>query len=348
MTRVALTLALLFIFLQGSAIWAQQLDLDAQQAPNDVEQMVASLKQAAADGEPEAQYSLGVLYQLGEGGLEQDLARAKSLYESAVQADHPGAMNNLGHMYRVGQGVEQDLGEALELFRAAAGQDHPLAHYNLGLMFEQGQGVERDVGEAMSRYNTAASRGHLDAGYRLGILLARQGELQAAEQALFQVAAQGHVDAQTDLAILFVQPRPDDTPEETTNRSVAAFVWVNLAAERGDERAREVRKEFREQIGNRELLAIAQQQLTDLGYDTKGVDGLIGRNTRSAIQAFSEDLGLSDVPSYPEDIEYLIALTAHQGLVRMNQARREAVRQRQQQQGQGETDLPESLAPSGQ
>jgi membrane-bound lytic murein transglycosylase B len=35
-----------------------------------------------------------------------------------------------------------------------------------------------------------------------------------------------------------------------------------------------------------------QQRLTALGYDTKGVDGVIGRNTRAALQRFQSDRGL--------------------------------------------------------
>jgi len=37
---------------------------------------------------------------------------------------------------------------------------------------------------------------------------------------------------------------------------------------------------------------ILQQALTDLGYDPKGVDGIIGTNTRKALQAFQKDQGI--------------------------------------------------------
>lgn len=35
-----------------------------------------------------------------------------------------------------------------------------------------------------------------------------------------------------------------------------------------------------------------QQLLTDRGYDTKGVDGIIGKNTRTAVRAFQREIGL--------------------------------------------------------
>lgn len=37
----------------------------------------------------------------------------------------------------------------------------------------------------------------------------------------------------------------------------------------------------------------AQQALTSLGFDTKGVDGIIGPNTRAAILAFQKGFGIA-------------------------------------------------------
>lgn len=54
-----------------------------------------------------------------------------------------------------------------------------------------------------------------------------------------------------------------------------------------------------------------QQRLTNLGYDTKGVDGVIGRNTRAALQRFQADRGLL-ADGYPT-VEMLAAVRAASG-----------------------------------
>ncbi len=78
------------------------------------------------------------------------------------------AQNNLGGMYREGQGVPQDYAEAVKWYRLAAEQGHASAQYNLGSMYDNGYGVPQDYAEAVKWYRLAAEQGHASAQNNLG------------------------------------------------------------------------------------------------------------------------------------------------------------------------------------
>ena len=68
------------------------------------------------------------------------------------------AQFNLGVMYDNGQGVLQDYTEAVTWFRKAADQGHAPAQADLGVMYAHGQGVPQDYVQAHKWFNLAAAR----------------------------------------------------------------------------------------------------------------------------------------------------------------------------------------------
>ena len=54
------------------------------------------------------------------------------------------AQFNLGFMYEYGKGVPQDYQQAAKWYKLAANQGHAYGQYNLGLMYVQGDGVPQD------------------------------------------------------------------------------------------------------------------------------------------------------------------------------------------------------------
>lgn len=60
------------------------------------------LQQRAAGGDVEAQYQLGLRYESGAWGAEQDSAKALCWLNKAAEAGHRGAMTSLAHIYRDG------------------------------------------------------------------------------------------------------------------------------------------------------------------------------------------------------------------------------------------------------
>ena len=73
------------------------------------------------------------------------------------------AQYNLGVMYDEGTSVEQDLGKAAEWYRKAAEQGFVDAQANLGLMYFHGQGVSQDYQAAAHWLNLAVANGDTEA-----------------------------------------------------------------------------------------------------------------------------------------------------------------------------------------
>ena len=82
---------------------------------------LAGLRQAADQGDPDAQFSLGVLYVNGRG-VERNDELAMSWFRRAAEQGYADAQNNLGFMYDNGRGVERDNEVAVSWYRRAAQQ----------------------------------------------------------------------------------------------------------------------------------------------------------------------------------------------------------------------------------
>ena len=70
------------------------------------------LRQAAEQGDGDAQYNIGVKYHDGDG-VPQDYAEAVKWYRLAADQGEARAQHNLGMMYYKGEGVPQDVVEAV-------------------------------------------------------------------------------------------------------------------------------------------------------------------------------------------------------------------------------------------
>lgn len=92
------------------------------------------------------------------------------LYRQAAEQGNADAQILLGNMHASGQGVPRDYAEAAKWYRRAAEQGNADAQYNLGMMYANGQGVPRDSSEAAKWCRNAADQGHGDAQYDLGVM----------------------------------------------------------------------------------------------------------------------------------------------------------------------------------
>ena len=73
----------------------------------------------------------------------------------AAEQGHAEAQFNLGVMYDIGQGVKQDYFKAVEWYQKAAEQGNALAQYNLGVMYAKGQGVRQNYTKAKEYFGLA-------------------------------------------------------------------------------------------------------------------------------------------------------------------------------------------------
>jgi hypothetical protein len=109
----------------------------------------------AENGDADAQFHLGVMYESGQGVRRND-ADAIKWYRQAAEQDDAVAQFNLGVMYA--KGGAPNYAEAALWYRLAA--DHGLAgaQFNLGMMYVEGQGVPQDDVQAHMWLDLSASQ----------------------------------------------------------------------------------------------------------------------------------------------------------------------------------------------
>ena len=100
-------------------------------------------KPLAEQGDADAQYNLGIMYDTGRGVLQDYKTAVKWWTLSAEQGD-ARAQHNLGEMFFDGLGVTQDYKTAVKWYRLSATQGFSNAQVTLGMMYGNGMGVIQD------------------------------------------------------------------------------------------------------------------------------------------------------------------------------------------------------------
>jgi hypothetical protein len=112
----------------------------------------------AEQGNINAQYLLGLMYQLGQG-INRDHSEAIEWYRKAAEHGHIDAQVKLGHMFYNVSWRHKNSDEAMIWFSKAAEQGNAEAQYYLANMYQHGQGVTRDLKEAENWYIKAIEHG---------------------------------------------------------------------------------------------------------------------------------------------------------------------------------------------
>ena len=99
-----------------------------------------------------------------------DFATALRKWTPLAEQGHAVAQNNLGVVYRSGQGVPQDYKTAVKWYTLAAEQGYDNAQFNLGVMYYKGQGVPQDNVYAYMWWNIAAVFGYKNASTNRDII----------------------------------------------------------------------------------------------------------------------------------------------------------------------------------
>ena len=94
------------------------------------------------NGNPSAQYSLGLLYATGNG-VPEDFAMAVEYFSKAAEQDIAAAQNDLGMCYYDGTGTAKNDKLAAYWFGRAAKLGMTEAQLRLGNMYMSGSGVEK-------------------------------------------------------------------------------------------------------------------------------------------------------------------------------------------------------------
>jgi hypothetical protein len=137
----------------------------------DKEQARASQQSACDAGNASGCFSLGLMYENGEG-VVQDRAKAVATYQKACEAGNANGCNNLGRMLEHGEGVAQNKAQAVALYQKACDAGNAWGCNNLGWMLERGESVAQDTAKAAVLYQKACDFGIALACNNLGLMYA--------------------------------------------------------------------------------------------------------------------------------------------------------------------------------
>jgi TPR repeat protein len=110
----------------------------------------------AQQGDPSAQFYLGLLHEKGHG-VPQDYTKARKWYEKAAAQGYAMGQLQLGLLYANGDGVQQDYAKARQWYEKAAAQGYAMAQSNLGMLYKSGNGVSQDNVRAYMWFSLAAA-----------------------------------------------------------------------------------------------------------------------------------------------------------------------------------------------
>ena len=180
-----------------------------------------SLRQAAVDGNADAQFSVGKTYL--DGSDDSQLP------------------------------VSERLSKAARWFRRAAERGHAPSQYRLATLYELGHGAPKSYADAMSWYEQAANNGHIKAMHNLAVLSVngnvRTANYLTAAKWFTEAAGHGLRDSQYNLGVLY--ERGLGVPKDPA----MAYVWFSLAANQGDGKGGQKRDQLATRLSGIDLMA---------------------------------------------------------------------------------------------
>ena len=110
---------------------------------DDYDIAMALYRPLAEQGNAEAQFRIGDMYEAGKG-LPKNYHTALEWYRKAALQGHDGAQNSLGIMYSRGIGTSRNMAKALEWYEISAKHGNVAAQLNLCQTYSDGYDVTRD------------------------------------------------------------------------------------------------------------------------------------------------------------------------------------------------------------
>ena len=182
--------------------------------------------EAAGQGHVWARYNLALAYDRGEGVTKNEETAVSWYLQAAEQGDMKSQFG-LGVKYSLGGGVTKSDEAAFSWYTVAAEQGMAQAQYNLAVAYDVGRGVAEDQSLAVKWYRRAAEQGDVNAMFNLGVKNETgKGIPQDFEKAVaryMQAARAGHAKAQYNLALKYF------TGEGVKRSNISAHMWANIA-----------------------------------------------------------------------------------------------------------------------
>jgi localization factor PodJL len=272
-----------------------------------------ALREAAASGDPRAEFEVGMRYSEGKV-VPTDAHEATVWFERAAQQHLAPAAYRLGSAYEKGLGVDRNATEAKRWYREAAEAGNVRSMHNLGVLYAN----DRDMPSAIPWFHKAAEAGLKDSQFNLGIIYAIGSGVKqdlAVSYKWFALAAlQGdqeagkkrdeiatHLDhtalASAKMAVSTWRPAP--ISREANEESA---VWSEPATAAGPA----VAPRAALPTGAANKVSMAQAALQAKGLYAGKIDGEMSSETRAAIRAFQKKSGLKQTGDI--DLSFLNAI----------------------------------------
>ena len=214
----------------------------------DYEEARAIWSTLAYDGDVDAQFNLGALYENGLG-VDKDAETAARWYRASALRRVDLARLALARLQRTGALEPEPDEDQIKLLETAARRGLAEAQYELGVAYDRGLGVTQNHATAAGWYHRAAEQGLTDAQYNLATLydegLGTPRDYEQAREWYIRAADAGEARAMNNLGYIHEKGLTGVRNYEK------AVVWYRRAA--------------------REGLAIAQSNLAALHYLGRGV-----------------------------------------------------------------------------
>lgn len=254
-----------------------------------------SLATAAGRGDALALFEIGSRYTEGRG-VKADLAQAARWYQLAADRGFAPALYRLANLYEKGSGVERNIETAKKNYEMAAALGNASAMHNLAVLYASGADGRQDYAKAANWFSRAAELGVTDSQFNLAILLARgngvKQDLEASYKWFAIAAKDGDQDAaqKRDEVANSMQPQQLDrakaaveswkaTPLDVDANSVnPPDEWVGTALKTAS-------------VDMKKAVQNIQAILNRNGYDAGTADGVMGKKTVTAIEAFQRSIG---------------------------------------------------------
>jgi localization factor PodJL len=157
-----------------------------------------------------------------------------SLRLAAANGD-PSAEFEVGARLAEGKGTDQSFKDAAKWYQRSASHGFAQAQYRLGTLYERGLGLKPDIARAADWYKRAAEQGNVKAMHNLAVLSANQSQgspdYKTAATWFEKAAEMGLSDSQFNLAVLH------ENGLGVSQDLVSAYKWLIIAAKSGDKEA---------------------------------------------------------------------------------------------------------------
>jgi TPR repeat protein len=115
--------------------------------------------------------ALGAPLEDGDSAFQiGDVLTAANLYRAVAIQGEPLAQFRLGVLYEEGKGTEKGSREAIRWYLVASAQGFSDATYNLARLYHDGRGIPQNHVRARRWYGVAAKQGYLKALVNLGVM----------------------------------------------------------------------------------------------------------------------------------------------------------------------------------